>query len=276
MGSFSRRVAAPGICGSALILGILLFAGIVSGPADCTHAGRTNPRRRRNHHAAPAPTPIIPVTDQYQVQTVTACAQPPCAEDKSTLKKVTVTDNYRWLEDNNSPRVRQWIQSQIAYTNLYLSQVKIRPQIVRQLTALMNVDTQTVPLVEKDVYFFKKRMADQNQSSIYMRRGLHGADTLLVDAAKLSADQNTSVTIRDASRKASGSSTVCASAARMKKHSTFSMSIPIRICRMFCPMPDTSASVLPRKIKDCTIRSTIPPEPTFSITLSARLLPPTK
>ena len=199
MGSFSRRVAAPGICGSALILGILLFAGIAPAqqtapmPAGPIHGGGgiTMP--------PPPPTPIIPVTDQYQVQTVTACAQPPCAEDKSTLKKVTVTDNYRWLEDNNSPRVRQWIQSQIAYTNLYLSQVKIRPQIVRQLTALMNVDTQTVPLVEKDVYFFKKRMADQNQSSIYMRRGLHGADTLLVDAAKLSADQNTSVTIRDAS-----------------------------------------------------------------------------
>ena len=44
-----------------------------------------------------------------------------------------------------------------------------------------------------DRYFFSKRLADENQASIYMRVGLHGADEKLIDASKLSADQNTSV-----------------------------------------------------------------------------------
>ncbi len=152
---------------------------------------------------APPATPIVPVADQYETKTVAGCGRPPCAEAKSVLKTVTVVDNYRWLEDDHSPQVRQWIKAQMAYTQRYLSQVKIRPEIARQLTALMNVDTQTVPIVEKDAYFFEKRMAGQNQSSIYMRRGLHGADELLVDAGKLSADQNTSVGIWDASKDSS-------------------------------------------------------------------------
>ena len=150
----------------------------------------------------PPPTPIIPVVTQYRSQSVTACAQPPCAEDRSVSQNITVVDNYRWLESDHDPLVRQWIGVQMAYTNLYLSQVKNRPRIAQSLAALMKVDTETVPLAEKGVYFFKRKMADQNQGSIYMRRGLQGTDTLLVDAGKLSADQNTSATIWDAAKDA--------------------------------------------------------------------------
>lgn len=151
---------------------------------------------------APPPTPMIPIENVYKVSSVTGCTQQPCSEERAVTEKVTVVDNYQWLEDDNSPLVLQWIQAQMQYTNLYLSQIKTMPQIKQQLTALQNVDTQTVPIVEKDVYFFEKRAAGQNQSSIYMRKGLHGVDELLVDANKLSADQNTSVTIWGASRDA--------------------------------------------------------------------------
>ncbi len=199
MDFFSRCAKAAAIRGSALALGILLFTGIALsqqiapiqvGPIH-GGGGITLP--------PPPPTPIIPVVDQYRVSAVAACAQPPCPEEKSVSEKITIVDNYRWLESDHDPLVRQWIVAQMAYTQLYLSQVRNRRQIARELSTLMHVDTQTVPLVEKDVYFFKKQMADQNQGSIYMRRGLHGADILLVDAGKLSADQNTSVTMRDAS-----------------------------------------------------------------------------
>lgn len=150
----------------------------------------------------PPPTPIIPVVDQYRSQTVTGCSQPPCPEARSVSQKITVVDNYRWLESDRDPLVRQWIGAQMAYTDLYLSQVKNRSRIAQSLAALMKVDTESVPLVEKGVYFFKKKTAEQNQGSIYMRRGLQGNDTLLVDAGKLSADQNTSATIWDAAKDA--------------------------------------------------------------------------
>ena len=128
-------------------------------------------------------------------------APPPTATDTvvDNLHGTEIADPYRWLEDAKSPQTRAWIASQMKYTDEYLSQVKIRPQIVDELTKLQRVDHYSVPQEYGGRLFFEKRLADENQSSIYMREGWKGAETRLVDATKLSADQNTSVTINDIS-----------------------------------------------------------------------------
>jgi prolyl oligopeptidase len=110
-----------------------------------------------------------------------------------------VVDNYRWLEDAKSPETRAWIDEENAYTQKYLSQAKILPEIKQGLTVLERVDEYTVPTLRGGKYFFEKRLADENQASIYMREGWTGQDVRLIDATKLSADQNTSVLIRDIS-----------------------------------------------------------------------------
>ena len=128
---------------------------------------------------------------------------PPSTEAKpvtETIHGVTLTDPYRWLEDAKSPETRAWIDKQMAYTEQYLSQVKIRPEIVKDLTRLERVETFGIPIERGGMYFFKKRLADENQGSIYLRRGLHGLDERLIDATKLSSDQNTSVQINDISK----------------------------------------------------------------------------
>ena len=114
-----------------------------------------------------------------------------------TLHGDTITDNYRWLEQQRDPATRAWIDQQNAYTDSYLQQVKIRPEIQAELTKLERVDIYSIPLKRGELYFFKKRLANENQGSIYLRHGAAGADERLVDATKLSADQNTSVTILD-------------------------------------------------------------------------------
>ncbi len=116
------------------------------------------------------------------------------------LHGTTLTDPYRWLEDGKSPATRAWIGEQMKYTEQYLSQVKIRPAIVKELTRLERVESYGIPVERGGNYFFKKRLADENQGSIYLRRGLHGKEERLVDATKLSADQNTSVQIEDISK----------------------------------------------------------------------------
>ncbi len=112
---------------------------------------------------------------------------------------VKIEDPYRWLEDAKSPETRAWIDAENAYTQKYLSQVTIRPEVVTQLTALFRVDSYTVPQLHGGKYFFEKRLAEENQMSIYLRDGWKGADERLIDATKLSADQNTSVNILDIS-----------------------------------------------------------------------------
>jgi prolyl oligopeptidase len=133
----------------------------------------------------PAP-PLVkaqPVVDSYPVD---GAAEP-----------VKVTDNYRWLEEPQSPETRAFIAAQNAYTQQYLDQVKILPQVRAELAALLRVDTIGTPRRRGDRYFFSKQLAGENQASIYLRSGLHGEDERLIDATSLSADQNTSVAIVD-------------------------------------------------------------------------------
>ncbi len=128
----------------------------------------------------PPPTEVKPVTE--------------------TIHGVTITDPYRWLEDAQSPATREWIAAQMKYTEEYLAQVKVRPQIVKRLNELMRVETYSIPFEADGRYFFTKRLAEENQASIYMRKGLTGTDERLIDATKLSADQNTNVSIADVSK----------------------------------------------------------------------------
>ncbi len=125
----------------------------------------------------PPPTPAHPVSDEYQ--------------------GTQIEDPYRWLEDAKSPQTRAWIGEQNNYTQQYLSQLKNRPEIIHQLTELERVDRYSTPALRGGKYFFEKRLASENQASIYVREGWKGTDNRLIDATKLSADQNTSVTIDD-------------------------------------------------------------------------------
>jgi prolyl oligopeptidase len=128
---------------------------------------------------------------------------PPATQEKAVTEDIhgtSITDPYRWLEDQESPETRAWIGEQMKYTEQYLSQVKVRPAMVDELTKLERVESYTIPTERAGNYFFKKRLADENQGSIYLRRGLHGQDERLIDATKLSADQNTSVQINDISK----------------------------------------------------------------------------
>jgi prolyl oligopeptidase len=129
------------------------------------------------------PTPPVvktePVVDEYK------------SADSGLPTKIT--DQYRWLEDAKSPETRAYIAAQNAYTAQYFAQVKMLPKVVDEMTKLLRVDFISTPTKRGDRYFFAKRLADENQASIYMRVGLHGADEKLIDAGKLSADQNTSV-----------------------------------------------------------------------------------
>src|ERR1051326_2388174 len=128
---------------------------------------------------------------------------PPATEAKpvtDTVNGTTVVDPYRWLEDGKSPETRAWIAAEMKYTEEYLAQVKIRPAIGKRITSLVRAESYSIPLERQGNYFFTKRLPEENQGSIYMRRGLHGSDEKLVDALKLSADQNTSVHVNDVSK----------------------------------------------------------------------------
>jgi prolyl oligopeptidase len=126
---------------------------------------------------APPPTRVVNVTE--------------------TIHGVTVTDPYRWLEDQNSPETRAWINAQNAYTDSILSSAPGRDKIRQRLEQLLKIDIIGAPFERGGRYFIRKRRADQNQFVIYMRKGLTGKDEVVIDNNTLSADQTTTANIVD-------------------------------------------------------------------------------
>lgn len=123
-----------------------------------------------------------------------------CTDNVSeTIHGVTIADPYRWLEDQNSPETRAWIEAQNKYTASKLATIPVREQIHARLTQLMKIDTIGIPIARGGRYFFTKRRADQNQPVIYLRNGFNGTDEVLIDPNTMSPDQTTSVVIQDIS-----------------------------------------------------------------------------
>ena len=52
---------------------------------------------------------------------------------------VPVIDPYRWLEDQNAPRTREWIKQQSGYARAYLDAIPGRDGIRRRLRELLHV-----------------------------------------------------------------------------------------------------------------------------------------
>ncbi len=122
------------------------------------------------------------------------CPPPTRVEDvKETIHGVVVSDPYRWLEDQNSPETRAWIDAQNACTQNALKALPGSQAISKRLGELIKVDTIHLPTARGGRYFYSKRTAGQDLFVLYMRRGTEGAEEVLVDPASLSADHTTSV-----------------------------------------------------------------------------------
>jgi len=138
-----------------------------------------------------------------------------------------ISDDYRWLEDSKSEQTRAFLDAQMAYTDRYLKQARVRPELVDKLDPLIHVTAWSTPILRGDSYFFMKRLSDEEQSSIFVRRGWElaaattaaksaktaspakgfamdrGKDIRLVDPGALSRDPNTSVSLIAVSQDAS-------------------------------------------------------------------------
>jgi prolyl oligopeptidase len=126
---------------------------------------------------------------------------PPTRKDDvvDTLHGVKIADPYRWLEDQNSPETRAWIEAQDACTRAVLDAVPGRAKITARLSQLMKVESVNPPIERNGVYVFGKRRPDQQLFVLYVRHGREGKDEVLVDPHPLSADHSTSVDSLDLS-----------------------------------------------------------------------------
>ncbi|MGD9689768.1 MAG: prolyl oligopeptidase family protein [Phycisphaerales bacterium] len=122
--------------------------------------------------AGPPTTPARPVTD--------------------TVHGVPITDDYRWLEGDNSdprqmgrvtPEVASWTDQQNEYTRSVLDNLPGRKELEAKLRPLMEVGGVSAPRMIGNRYFYSKREGSENQARYFMREGHDGKPKLLLDPA---------------------------------------------------------------------------------------------
>ena len=116
-----------------------------------------------------------------------------------TLHDVDVPDPYRWLEDQEAPETRAWIDAQNAYTDTVLGALPGRDRLRDVAAAVLERDAVGLPNERGGRYFYSRRGADQDLAVLYVREGLDGAERVLIDPHPMSPDHTTSVELRDIS-----------------------------------------------------------------------------
>ena len=102
-----------------------------------------------------------------------------------------VSDPYRWLENNDDPEIKQWVEAQNIHTHFILDRVTARDVIKKRLERLYQINTVGIPVPAGAHYFFEERQADDDLSILYVQEGLNGRPRVLIDANLLSQDKTT-------------------------------------------------------------------------------------
>ena len=97
-----------------------------------------------------------------------------------TYHGTKVSDPYRWLEDDTSAETAAWVEAQNKVTFAYLEQIPYRKQLLTRLQSLFNYAKYSAPSRKGDNYFFRKNDGLQNQSVLYIQKGIDGKPPGLV------------------------------------------------------------------------------------------------
>jgi prolyl oligopeptidase len=99
-----------------------------------------------------------------------------------------VPDPYRWLEDDTSAETAAWVEAQNQVTFPYLQKIPFRDQLQKRVRALNDYEKYTAPSRKGPYIFFRKNDGLQNQSVLYIQKGMDGQAEVLIDPNAWSPD----------------------------------------------------------------------------------------
>ncbi|HEY0477196.1 MAG TPA: prolyl oligopeptidase family serine peptidase [Kofleriaceae bacterium] len=108
--------------------------------------------------------------------------------DSDTLHGQKVADPYRWLEDETSPEVQQWMTAQDDYARGVLAAAPHRDEWVARLKQVFYYDAISAPVHRGGRYFYTRKHADKEKTIVYWKQGEAGAEQVLFDPNQWSAD----------------------------------------------------------------------------------------
>ena len=105
-----------------------------------------------------------------------------------TYHGTKVPDPYRWLEDDSAADTAAWVEAQNRVTFAYLEKIPYRAALTKRLNSLFDYAKFGSPSRKGEYYFFSKNNGLQNQSVLYIQKGLNGTPEVLIDPNTWSAD----------------------------------------------------------------------------------------
>jgi prolyl oligopeptidase len=102
----------------------------------------------------------------------------------------TVADPYRWLEDDTTSQVADWVEAENSVTQAYIARIPFRDALKNRLTELYDYEKIGVPFKNKKSgkYYFYRNNGLQNQSVLYEKPTLDGEASVLLDPNTFSDD----------------------------------------------------------------------------------------
>jgi prolyl oligopeptidase len=92
-----------------------------------------------------------------------------------------VPDPYRWLEDDNAPETVAWVEAQNKVTFPYLEAIPFRKRLHERVRALNNYERFSAPSRKGPYFFYSRNEGLQQQSVLYVQKGLEAPPDVLLD-----------------------------------------------------------------------------------------------
>ncbi|MCP3138447.1 prolyl oligopeptidase family serine peptidase [Pyxidicoccus xibeiensis] len=110
-----------------------------------------------------------------------------------TLHGVQVADPYRWLEDEKSPEVQEWMKAQDALAREALAKMPGRDALTARFKELFYSDSISIPVRRAGRYFYIRTHKDKEKAVLYWRDGEKGQEKVLLDPNTWSKDGTVSM-----------------------------------------------------------------------------------
>ncbi len=152
---------------------------------DKTHSRSKSERVNRNNNRSKSPLDKVEVIDTPKVPV------------ESTYHGVTVTEDYRWLEDAESDQTRSWTNSQDRRTRNYLEHLPFRDAVRRRVAKVLMAEPARYDAIRHagPAYFALKRQPPKQQPFLVVLSDLDDLsdERVLVDPGEIDDSGSTTI-----------------------------------------------------------------------------------
>lgn len=106
-----------------------------------------------------------------------------------------VADPYRWLENDTTTEVKDWVDAENKVTFDYLSKIPFREKIRQRLNEIYNYPKFSAAFKAGEYVYFNYNNGLQNQALIMRQKGLDGGEGMFLDPNALSSNGTATIAI---------------------------------------------------------------------------------